>query len=590
MALDIAIDPSLLSLDMESGTFEQLMWDDGNTYDMFDPVCQTLEVFTGGTVGTRASNTQDPLVGETTEDSKIPYMLETPPSHIYPGMTQPPLDAKSTTTSRFNDVPEAFVNLLFKTYFDACQSTIRLFDDMDGFLRLTKQPSAEMATLRYAVIAHAVPACPQFSAWAATHMQVAGATSGHDYAGHFYRLAGLALSNCDPDHRAHRASLRALQATVLIGLYELQHAQFGRAWLSASRADWLTETMHLRTLDGDDGARADGSSTELLDEARRAQWATSALTGALMKGGRMVGSAEDEEEITTWLPPPQSLLARNRSSHVGVRIEDIFRNAAPRPLSVEEALWATHMLTRRIVIHVRDTKTTTGRQPYSFWTNQHQLEQTLRYLRSFVQAEMDAKPGSGQETMLDLYTKAWDVVLLEAKLKKKATTHSSSHARSADQDRAGERVVLQRTLELAGAMQTCVLPIDAVSAITLSWILYAALQSLLRCKRRQSASAHDSSADSNDGGNNSSGRSSSSSLLLLDNVACDGGAFGQTDSFTVNNALIMDASDALQSMLAQLGHDNPIAGFFLGQLEVEKSSSDIDLGKYLVGLADFAAS
>ncbi|PHH91788.1 hypothetical protein CDD83_10284 [Cordyceps sp. RAO-2017] len=392
--------------------------------------------------------------------------------------------------------------------------------------------------LRYAIVAHAVPACPQFLAWATINLDVA---PGDDFAAHFYRLACEALGECSFKHELHRPSLRALQATVLIGLYELHRAHFGRAWLTVSRADWLTQTMQLRTLDSDEAPFLD--SPELLDEARRAQWATSSLACMLMMGERMGDSIE---EATTWLPGPP---ASEKSQASGISVGDIFRNAAPRPLSVEEALLAAHMLTRRVVVHVRETRVRScwpDRQPYSFWTNQHRLEQTLQYIRNFLKT--DPKPEPRLETMLDLYVRAWSIVLYEAKLRR--TDASSWNAGDAGRQGAGGDALLQQTLELAQALQTRVLPVDAASLITVSWVVYVALQSLLRGKRRLSNLLH-------------------------------------TGPIAVTCALVMDSFDALQSMLAKLGVDSPIANFFLSQVETEKSCSDAALGKCLVGLADF---
>ncbi|GKT70169.1 hypothetical protein ColTof4_02592 [Colletotrichum tofieldiae] len=425
-------------------------------------------------------------------------------------------------------------------------------------------------------MAHAVPACPQFTAWATTSLHVA---SGNDYAGYFYRLSRSLLGRCDPHSKLDKSSLRTLQAGVLIGLYQVQHAKFAQAWLTVSRADWLTQTIRSHKLDCLDGAARRSSSSssssssiregendaDLLEEARRAQWATSSLACMLMKGGRLVGPID---EMTTWLPISK---AHEQQGSNRIGIQEIFRNAAPRPFSVEEALWAAHILTQRIVIHAKHSGTTryeTDRLPYSFWTHQHQVEQTLRYLRSFVGT--DSSSAAGQKTMLDLYLKAWGVVLDEAKLKK---THVSRSAASSTQDRAGEDQVLQRTLKLAETLLIRVVPRDAASTITVSWVIYVALQSILRCRQRQSAREHATTADI---------------MVHWCGTAELPAELSTGMPVTVTHSL-MDSSDALQSMLVQLGRDNPIAIFFLGQFDAEKRNSSADLDKRLVGLVDLAA-
>ncbi|GKT93216.1 hypothetical protein Ct61P_11066 [Colletotrichum tofieldiae] len=469
-------------------------------------------------------------------------------------------------------------------------------------------------------MAHAVPACPQFTAWATTSLHVA---SGNDYAGYFYRLSRSLLGRCDPHSKLDKSSLRTLQAGVLIGLYQVQHAKFAQAWLTVSRADWLTQTIRSHKLDCLDGAARRSSSSssssssiregendaDLLEEARRAQWATSSLACMLMKGGRLVGPID---EMTTWLPISK---AHEQQGSNRIGIQEIFRNAAPRPFSVEEARrtagaavevaveegsllrlregdvhvfdladevadprgglvdlpWVGGRLTQRIVIHAKHSGTTryeTDRLPYSFWTHQHQVEQTLRYLRSFVGT--DSSSAAGQKTMLDLYLKAWGVVLDEAKLKK---THVSRSAASSTQDRAGEDQVLQRTLKLAETLLIRVVPRDAASTITVSWVIYVALQSILRCRQRQSAREHATTADI---------------MVHWCGTAELPAELSTGMPVTVTHSL-MDSSDALQSMLVQLGRDNPIAIFFLGQFDAEKRNSSADLDKRLVGLVDLAA-
>lgn len=80
--------------------------------------------------------------------------------------------------------------------------------------------------------------------------------------------------------------LRTLQATILVGLHELQQAEFSCAWLSASRAVWLTEELQLHLLDSD---QASPSTHGDQHTERRAFWAARGLAAFLMMGHRNSG-------------------------------------------------------------------------------------------------------------------------------------------------------------------------------------------------------------------------------------------------------------------------------------------------------------
>ena len=90
--------------------------------------------------------------------------------------------------------------------------------------------------------------------------------------------------------------LQILQATILVSLYELQQADFSGAWLSASRAVWLTEELQLHWLDSDN---APSSVLEKdLQSARRAFWAASILASCIFMLHRNIGmTSEDTDSV-----------------------------------------------------------------------------------------------------------------------------------------------------------------------------------------------------------------------------------------------------------------------------------------------------
>jgi hypothetical protein len=177
--------------------------------------------------------------------------------------------------------------------------------------------------------------------------------------------------------------------------------------------------------------------------------------------------------------------------------------------------------------------------------------------------------------MLDLYLKAWSVVLDEARLRKAGTSQSGLEL--PDQERHDQDMILQRTLKLAETLQTCVVQRDAASSITVSWVIYVALQSLLRCQRRQALWERSPTIIP---------RQQNLAIQTANKVAH---AVEEAASVTIKHALMMDSIDALQHMLTHLGRDSPIAIFFLGKLEKEKRLSAVELDKCLVGLINLAS-
>lgn len=483
----------------------------------------------------------------------------------------------------------------FSTYFNLCQSTIRLFDYQARLSCLIQQSTYEACALKYIICAHAVQTCPQFSAWAASSMEAVA--PGSDYKSLFYQLAREALGKCNLEERFSWPSLQTLQAVVLVGLYELQHAEFARAWMSTSRAYWLTQTMQLRYLDSGQAMYID---IEHQEESRKALWAANSLSCFLMQGGRMVDFVNVEEvsslvlsvyletriassrgdQITTSLPQPQT---HEAWSVRGISIGDVFRNAALRPLSVDEALLAARILGFRIMTHVKSTEHTTSypdQQPYNFWTNQYRLEETLRYVLNFISA--DPTPDANAKVLLRLQGKALAIVLHEARLKK-LRTGCLPIQNGSDQVRASENALLHRALELAEAVQASVLSTDAATGLTMCWVIYVALQSLLRHQTRTSASQLGQMAAtwprSAAGSDNNVG-----SYLHMGS-----GRYEPGDPATLTGALVLDSLSALQSTLAEWVDKCPSAAFILDQVKLESGGIGHAMDKRVVGLIDFTA-
>jgi len=99
---------------------------------------------------------------------------------------------------------------------------------------------------------------------------------------YFHRQARRLLDGSDETEAPGVPPLFRLQATVLTGLYELQNASFGRAWLTANRATWLVQELGLHQLDVAEYGRGNKyllmhELSSSLNEARKILWATVAF-------------------------------------------------------------------------------------------------------------------------------------------------------------------------------------------------------------------------------------------------------------------------------------------------------------------------
>ncbi|KAK0630317.1 hypothetical protein B0T17DRAFT_598537 [Bombardia bombarda] len=608
----------LLQQDIENGDhliFDDLMrQDDSNGDDLFSPFYHSMDPSTCSNTRCR---TPDNLTIDLTDE------VETPPEGIAQLKMlrmelQAALDSQAGATAKpqIPQPPPELRDLMFSTYFKSCQSTLRLFDDPERLAILTRQSSCDSIALRYAVFAHAAPLCAQFSVWAAANMDMVA--PGEDYANFFYRLAHSALEQCNIEQKFSTPSLQALQSAILVGLYELQHAEFGLAWLTASRAVWLAQMMQLYSLDSEQSPDFD---SEHLEEARKAMWGANSLTCFLITGGRLADSVSIEE-VTTSLPQSS---VNQKLSIPGVNIGDVFRKASPRPLSFHEGQAVCRMLAQRVIVHVKKTRHTSmpDQQPYNFWTNQHRLEEIMRYVLNITKSSpsssaatnsssMCAAAGSGAidssntpKVVLTLHIKALMIVIYEAKLRKMRSTTQSPNQNGPGQIRSTENSLLQRALEIAEAVQTSVLATDAATHLTVTWSVYVALQSLLRQRRRSSSAHHPpqqqqqqqqqhqqqlemtawtacSSGDSIMGGFGS---------YDMGSITCGNamGGFESADStMTLAGALVLDTFNVLHNALTEWSDKSPVAAFFVDQIEMESGEIDGALDKRLVGLGDFA--
>lgn len=178
-------------------------------------------------------------------------------------------------------------------YFKSHQTTFQLFTQQDRLDNLAQDTSAHSKLLQSAIYAHVALTRDELDTLAARSPTQEALPSGSDYATTFYQYASAALLGNEADITSGCSSIQVLQTTILVALYEIQHADFRSAWLTVSRAVWLAQILKLNELDSAPlPSSGDGAAVE---EARRALWAVHSLTWLLAIGGRAIDSISANE-------------------------------------------------------------------------------------------------------------------------------------------------------------------------------------------------------------------------------------------------------------------------------------------------------
>lgn len=473
-------------------------------------------------------------------------------------------DSSTPASNTMPVLPLETLHVLCSTYFNSCQTTCQLFGDEKRLRNVMNDCSNPLAA---SICSHAVQACPQFTSL------LAETPAESDYSKMFYLHAKASVGKAEADGLPGSSQIQALQTTILVALYEVQHAEFGLAWLTASRAVWLTQANQLHMLDTTPPSSATDVDFPDVEEARRALWAVNNLTWLLSIGGRPMDSIS-AGEISTSLPRPSS-----NNSLAGLSLSEVLRRAAPRPLSVQEGFCTVAILGPRIVMHVRRARhaSTPGKEPYNFKANHEWFSEAVRYVFNLTDTESMSRVSSNSDAsrlFLDVVLKAMSIVIHEAN-PDDARRDDASHGVS-------RNIALQRSLEIARAMSQVGhmhhdIIHDAGANVAMSWATYVALQSLLRYQRQQ---RHTRSF--NVFARYPMGHITSATMDRLRQPSTD-------SDYNDNNAasLVLESTESLNSVLVEWSGKSPISAFFLRHLAAESIASDKLLGERVVGLAAF---
>lgn len=537
----------------------------------------------------------------------------------------------------FETVPVDHLNELYQHYFMTTHQTFPMINQ-EAFLSSasTVVNSNDTLALRYAIAAHGTAASLQFTSWAIAGL---GFAPDSDYGGWFYQQAKQCLELAENDGPCTSSSLLALQATILIALYELKHAEFSRAWVTTSRAAWLAQALQLHKLDQRYANRRRGSSltppptpdgSTDANEARKTLWAVLELNCLLCVGASSnVLDTMTQNEISIYLPKEDGPEA------VCFRLDDVLRKSTPWPLSTHQGLNIATTLCTRTIHHIKrmNYSDPLDRHHYNFWTQHYHLDEAIRYIAHSTSARSidsmnHSSDNAGCRVILELLLKAIATCLHEALLAKVEVSTKGSLSRTM-QVQTSETLTLQNSLDITHLVQTSVSTEAAKTSIFLPWAIYVALQSLVR-RQNRGTFTHSRSGRSSSVSTNMSNSSSSTddmtfnfpspfantAPLMTGHLSCSNGSgslhmlhcscvrcgtsmdinepsassLGSEDVFadTLAEAMVMDSINALRSSLMDLGSKSSLANFFCSEVETEMRDDPIALGERMVGLAVFA--
>ncbi|KAI0533356.1 hypothetical protein GGR58DRAFT_487009 [Xylaria digitata] len=489
--------------------------------------------------------------------------------------------ASATSAPDINLSSDVMETLLFK-YIKSCQSQYLVFQDPTRLSILILESSNECMALRYAICALTISASPELSVWDTSHANFSEPLANQGTL--LYEASKRALARHETDQQSHSPSLRVLQITILLGLYELRCAEFSQAWNSVSRAIWIAQSLKLHLLDVH---RPFSQFTdEDIDDARIAFWATTGLAGFFSLSGRMVGTM-GTSEIALRVPLSNpSFHASGIPGSSQLTMADIFSRTATRKLTVQEAMCVCGVIFPRMIAHVRTVDVTEDAisQPYNFWTNHHRLQGTIGYITSLANNASEDEPALGM--LLD----AFSIILHEASRRKK---QDSAVQTLGSQVWSAENRAVQHALHIGKVVQTQPLSEDCWAAIIGTWAIYVALRSLLQHQQRVASGDDCSNAYiqlcSSDLAARRNDDTSTSSAVTSPTVRS--GCFELFDGAPglLADAVMLDSITALRATLVERRGSTPLATFFLVQVDAEMSLLSDRLYDNVLGVVDFTA-
>ncbi|KAL9028247.1 MAG: hypothetical protein Q9196_003359 [Gyalolechia fulgens] len=247
-------------------------------------------------------------------------------------------------------------------------------------------PRSELVSLRFAIWAHAAIFDSRYS-----HLS-----------DKFYLQARKYIEATEAEAPSRFFTVPALQALILLALYEFKQACFTRSWVSVSRATWLAQSLGLHKMDITK-PEALGNMLNILpwtddsmerEERRRTFWVMLQLNCLSTVGICWnLGLGFDHDEITTHLPVdyPDEV-----NPGKGITLGEALKTSVAGLLCPLQGTALVSSLSIRSVTHVNQVhKEHSFDAPgYDFWTHHHHLNELLNHASNSTLAHL--KPIEGK--------------------------------------------------------------------------------------------------------------------------------------------------------------------------------------------------
>ncbi|GIJ97898.1 hypothetical protein Aspvir_000004 [Aspergillus viridinutans] len=497
-------------------------------------------------------------------------------------------------------IPFEYLSEMYQNYFTTTHQTFPLINQEAFLSSLSINGNAqEVLALQSAMCAHVAAVSPNFMSWAVLNLAFVG---DQDYGHWFYQHSKLHLSKAETENQI-TPSLATLQASALIGLYELKQSQFSQAWVTISRAVWeaqclrhpKTESLHpsqqripLPTPPPTPKGRSLNSNEE-----RNAVWAVIHLNCFLGIGvSSNVIDTVAQNEMGVYLPCQDEL-------DMDLRLEEVMKATHQAfQLSIKQHLSIATILCARTFSHIKMMKhaSSLDHNPYNFWTQHYHLDEATRHIgcciSGSVHGSTDTREDVNCRIVVNLLLKTITICLHEAFMHKAESEVSMKgsfkHARQAQSSHA---LTLQNCMDITELVQSIVSTDEAKSSIFLPWSIYVAIQSLVRHQRRATSPAVLIQPTSQSFTNSDDTTAFSGGNCLRCATASQSSSLEQEDKAgLLAEAVVLDAINALRSSLVHLSHQMPLARFFYDEAQVEaqvEAHGTDELVDRVVGLAAF---
>ncbi|EED19836.1 conserved hypothetical protein [Talaromyces stipitatus ATCC 10500] len=260
---------------------------------------------------------------------------------------------------------------LYQAYFDQTDHSCYMLDKNSFLLKMDHLPlGPESLSLKFIVLAHGASASPAYR-----HLQ-----------NKLYDTSRRYFENAETGNPF--MTIAALQACILLAVYELKQLFYSRAWGRVNRAMWMAEMFGLHKMDAQYSSprqRQSGlyvaptTDPEELEERRRTFWSVFILCcfTSISVGWNTYAQINYMEEITTLLPNENR--GDDHTSPFRPTLNNTLRLPMARKLSSFEALIITSALHIRSLRHADFALVEIGEDylSYDFWMHHYYITESI---------------------------------------------------------------------------------------------------------------------------------------------------------------------------------------------------------------------